>query len=629
MQYKVSFSVAVLVVVIGMIFYRSSLFNENHLGIAESTESLIQTEPDQNVTLRTLLDNQAAEFMRNAPEFATLVGIPEAVIGASYNHRLSDYSSSAARLQATRITRFISELEAIPIEQLDAQGQLNRDVTLAFYRASLPTTLLAGSSIIATGESPYVITQLTGPHIEIPAMLESQQPLNNYQDIQNYTQRVAAFPLVLAQSLETIQANANHGLIPPAAIIERTQQVLRTFIEPLASDNIIVTTLTEKVSNVSKAQADAAITQVESIVANQIYPAYQKIADFYQSLTPQAASGDGIWAQPDGDILYAHLAHILGDTEWSPEDIHQLGLREVSRIAAEMDTILSAQGYTEGNSGERVTLLSKDPRFLYSNDQTGRTQLIDDLNQQVAEVNQLAPQFFTTLPPQSVEVRRIPEFSEEGQPGGYYSPPALDGSRDGIYWINLRDTHEWPSFMLKTLTYHEAIPGHHFQIALNMNQTDLPLFRQLGFFNAYNEGWGLYAEKLAQEMGLYQDDPYGDLGRLQSEMFRAVRLVVDTGLHYKRWSREQAIQYMLDNVGNTRSEATTEIERYMVIPGQALGYMLGMLKIIELRDLAHSELGPKFSIKAFHDAVLLPGAMPMNTLEQQIKHWIQIEKHRL
>ncbi|RME69132.1 MAG: DUF885 domain-containing protein, partial [Alphaproteobacteria bacterium] len=287
-----------------------------------------------------------------------------------------------------------------------------------------------------------------------------------------------------------------------------------------------------------------------------------------------------------------------------------------------MDAILDAQGYTQGSVGERMAALAREPRFLFANDDQGRTALLAYLRELVAQVERRLPAYFADLPRQRVDVRRVPAFNEAGAPGGYYDPPGLASERPGIYWINLRDMTAWPRFGLKTLTYHETLPGHHLQVALALGLPDLPLLRRLAPFNAYVEGWALYAERLAWEIGLYDGDPFGNLGRLQDELFRAVRLVVDTGMHAKRWSREQAIAYMHRVTGNHIDEVTREIERYMAWPGQALGYKLGMMKILELRERARAALGDSFDLSAFHHEVLRAGAMPLPVLAQRIDAWI-------
>jgi uncharacterized protein (DUF885 family) len=311
-------------------------------------------------------------------------------------------------------------------------------------------------------------------------------------------------------------------------------------------------------------------------------------------------------------------------TDLEPEQVHQIGLAEVDRIKGEMFAILQDEGYdVEGKTlGEIIQALNKEERFLFPNDDDGRAMVIEEYNRILAEINANLDDAFDIRPKAGLEVKRVPEFKEEGSPGAYYNQPAMDGSRGGVFYANLRNVHESVKFGMKTLAYHEGIPGHHFQIAIQSELEGVPVFRTLGIFTAYVEGWALYSEQLAWELGFYENDPFGNLGRLQAEMFRAVRLVVDTGIHYKKWTREEAIDYMVANTGMTTTEVTTEIERYIVMPGQACAYKIGMLKILELREKAKLALGENFDLREFHNVVLKNGAVPLDILEELVDEYI-------
>jgi uncharacterized protein (DUF885 family) len=313
-------------------------------------------------------------------------------------------------------------------------------------------------------------------------------------------------------------------------------------------------------------------------------------------------------------------------TDYTPDQIHELGLSEVARITAQMDELLTAQGLTTGTVGERMQALGKDPKSQYPNTDEGRKQVLARYQAILDEVNAKMPQYFRTLPPQRLTVARVPLAAEKGSAGAYYEAAAMDGSRPGTFFANLRDTSEQPIFGMKTLSYHEGIPGHHFQISVAQNIEGVPLIRQQTLYSAYAEGWALYAERFAAEIGMYKDDPFGDLGRLQAELFRAVRLVDDTGLHAKGWTREQAIDYMVKTTGMNEAEVTSEVERYMGMPGQACAYKVGQLKILALRDRARTELGPKFNIKEFHAVVLEHGGVPLTLLEKLVDEWIASQK---
>ncbi len=298
-----------------------------------------------------------------------------------------------------------------------------------------------------------------------------------------------------------------------------------------------------------------------------------------------------------------------------------MGLEQVAEISARADALLKAQGLTQGSVGERIAALGKDPRFVYPNTDEAKDELIKELNVQMVAMQARMPEYFGRLPKSPCDIKRVPAAIEAGAPGGYYQSPALDGSRPGAYYINLRDTAEWPKWTLPTLTYHEAVPGHHFQIALQQEKPDTPLLMKVMGFSAYSEGWGLYAEQLADEIGAYENDPFGQIGYLQSLMFRAARLVVDSGLHHKRWSREQGIRYMVDTLGDQESSIATEVERYCVWPGQASSYKVGHTTWVRLREDAKKRLGSRFDIKGFHDTGLNLGGVPLTVLERTMNAW--------
>jgi uncharacterized protein (DUF885 family) len=342
---------------------------------------------------------------------------------------------------------------------------------------------------------------------------------------------------------------------------------------------------------------------------------------YFESLKPKATANHGAWALPDGENYYAWEVASNTTTDMTPDQIHALGLSEVARIAAEMDQILRDAGYTEGSIGARVQALAKAPEQLYSDTDEGRAQILKDYQTIIDEISANLGDYFSVQPKAKVKVVRVPEFSEKTAPGAYYQPPSLDGERPGTFYANLRSVAEIPKFGMRTLAYHEAVPGHHFQIAIAQELKDLPIFRRMLPFTAYAEGWALYTERVAWEAG-FQKNSLDNLGRLQAEMFRACRLVVDTGMHAKRWTREQAIQYMLDNTGMGDKEVEAEVERYLVNPGQALAYKVGMLKILELRERAREQLGDKFDIREFHNEVLKNGSMPLAVLERVIDDYI-------
>jgi uncharacterized protein (DUF885 family) len=328
----------------------------------------------------------------------------------------------------------------------------------------------------------------------------------------------------------------------------------------------------------------------------------------------KATHDAGVWRLPDGEAYYAAALVIWTTTGKKPEEIHQLGLETVKDHTARIDSLMRKIGMTQGTVGERLRAMYKDPKFQYANNDEAKDTLLANLNARVQRVRAKLPAYFGTLPKADVQIKRVPKEIEAGAPGGYYNSPSLDGKRPGIYWINLRDTSEQPKWTLPTLTYHESIPGHHLQLSIQ-REANLPLIRKVSFYSAYIEGWALYAEQLAAEMGEYDDDPTGHIGQLHDSMLRAVRLVVDTGLHGKRWSREKAVQYFVDTLGDPEAASVTEVERYSVWPGQACTYMLGKLTFLSQRARAQQTLGTKYDVRSFHDAMLLPGAVPLDLLD--------------
>jgi uncharacterized protein (DUF885 family) len=365
--------------------------------------------------------------------------------------------------------------------------------------------------------------------------------------------------------------------------------------------------------------ADEARVRIEDTV----YPAYRRLIAYFEQLDDKVEDNHGVWALPDGDALYALAIKLFTTTDYSADYIHEFGLAEVDRIQAEILGILQQEGW-DVSAGFTVVMqeLSERDEFYYSDTTEGREAILADYRAIIDEVSESLDPYFDIQHATPVEVDRIPEFREKTAPGAYYQRPAFDGSRPGTFYANLYDIKATPKYTMRTLAYHEAIPGHHFQIDIQQQQKDLPFFRRMIPFTAYTEGWALYAERVAWELGL-QEDRYDNIGRLQAELFRAVRLVVDTGIHAKRWSREQAIDYMMRNTGTTESDVVAEIERYFVMPGQALAYKIGMTKILELRELAQSELGDRFDMRQFHNVVLSNGALPLNILEEVVLDYIR------
>jgi uncharacterized protein (DUF885 family) len=589
------------------------------------------TKPINRSALDGIIDKHTVAFLQQQPTLGTALGLDDTVAG---NHRVSlpDYSPSGFDTMRETMRQAATELSALSREDLSVLDRLHLETNQIIdqYYAG-DKQFKAGFIDTWGGQIPYVVNQIWSPVMGVPTTMQDQQLVANAEQAEDYLTRLKALTKMVQQVEDKAKSDADSGVVLPENLFPNTLLFLTNFVTPPAEQHALVTSFADKLDalpELNEEQKNGLIERAAQIVQNDIYPQYAQLHSYLTDLQTRAPQGDGIWAQPGGAEFYLHQIKYQADSDLSPQQIHQIGLDEVSRISAEMDQLLSQNGRTEGTVGARMNTLADDPQFIFADSPQGREELLAYLRTQINNVMAVAPSLFATMPSQAVVVKRVPEVSQASAPGGYYSPPSLDGSRPGEFFINLRDMQAVPHFSLKTLVFHEAVPGHHFQIALNMAQTDIGIMRQNAPFNAFAEGWALYAEQVAKEMGMYEGDPWGDLGRLQGELYRAVRLVVDTGLHYKKWSRHEAIDYFHQTTGNALSDVTSEIERYMAMPGQALGYKLGMLKLLQLRELALSELGDKFDIKIFHDLILLPGARPMSLVEGDVRRWIDLVKQQ-
>jgi uncharacterized protein (DUF885 family) len=596
---------------------------------------------DPSAEFLAMADRHARAFLATAPEAATELGVGEDIAGEGYLSRLGGYAFSAHQTARTMNEDFLQELRGFDRTALTGTAAITYDVLKNAYDTAARRNQFDfggatpfGSGLPNSGDSwamtPYFLTQLTGPHLALPRMLMTQHPIDSREHIEAYLARLAEMSRALDEAAETVSTDAGLGMAPPRFAVEAILRSLRDFTAKPAAEHPLVATLTEKmkpVAEISDAERTAFSARAARLVGEAVYPAYERLADQVELTLAETNDDAGVWRLgEEGEAFYQLALTSYGAGVRSGDDVHDLGLSEVARITAEMDGLLKTAGLSQGSVAARMVQLAERPDNLYPNTDQGREALLQSLRDQVDAVMAKSGDWFGRLPATKVEVRRIPVHEENSSPGGYYTGPSLDGSRPGVYWINLKNTADNPKHSLKTLTYHEATPGHHFQTAYLRSIKDMPLMRTMLGYSEYAEGWGLYAEALAKEMGMYEGDPAGDLGRLQAELFRAARLVVDTGIHHKKWTREQAIDYMVNATGETRQSVTREIERYAVVPGQACAYKLGMLKIQELRAKAESELGTKFDIREFHDAVLSIGDSPLPVLEATINSWIAEKK---
>jgi len=590
-------------------------------GLAACGQALAQTPAaaaSASAALTALMGAIVQSFLLESPETLTSLGMDKGPM-AAMKSRLDDRSQ--AKIDADRVVFHgqMDQLRAIDRAALPQTEGVYYDA-LRFFGE----TQIMGERFPYGNGAPYTISQLTGSYQSLPDFLDTQHAIETAEDAEAYLSRIAAFPTALDQETARMQADFAAGAVPPDFIIDKTLLQLANLYETSADRMVLTTSIARRAGEKNLAGDWGA--RAQRIVEGEVYPALRRQADAMRARRADASHDAGVWRLPDGEAYYDWGIRSYTTSTLSGAEIHDLGLQQVAELSARADGLLKAQGLTQGTVGERISALGKDPSQLYPNTDAGKEQLLADLNAQMADMVTRLPQYFGRIPAAPVEIRRVPTFIEAGAPGGYYNSPALDGSRPGAYYINLRDTAEWPRMQLPTLTYHEASPGHHHQIALQQEQPGRPLLMQVLGFSAYSEGWALYSEQLADEMGVYENNPIGQIGYLQSLLFRATRLVADSGLHHKRWSRERTIRYMVDTLGDSETAVTTEVERYCVWPGQASSYKVGHNKWVELRARAQAALGDRFDIKAFHDAGMNAGGVPLTVLDKIMTDWIAAQR---
>jgi uncharacterized protein (DUF885 family) len=573
-------------------------------------------------TVNELANRQAILFLVGNPELFTAIGIADGTLFDRHSGKLTEVGIKQRDANYARAMKFDAQVKEFDRAKLNLQDQLTYEILLDQYETYLSFQKFDWLS----SEGLYPISPMWGTQVNLINFLETQHVVKNEKTAVNYVKRLEATGAKLDAVTAEMMRQAKLGVILPVSLLDKARGGIGDTLKPSPKDNPLVTTFVARMQTakgIEAAQQAQLADQAKDVVAEQIYPAFNRMTAALDSLRPVAAiQAAGVSRLPDGVAYYEAALKQNTTTNYTPEEIHALGLSEVARINTEMNALLVSQGLSVGSVAERVQALHKDPRFLLPNTDAGRKQLIGKYQQILDEVNARMPEYFQTVPKDKLLVARVPAAAEQGSAGAYYQQGAMDGSRPGTFYANLRDVHETATWTMKTLAYHEGIPGHHFQAATAQNLKGLPFIRQQTLYSAYAEGWALYAEQLAAEIGMYKDDPFGDLGRLEAEMFRAARLVVDTGIHAKGWTREQAISYMVGATGMNESEVISEVERYMGQPGQACAYKVGQLKILALREHAMKALGPRFDIKAFHAVVLENGGLPLTLLERLVEEWI-------
>jgi uncharacterized protein (DUF885 family) len=572
------------------------------------------TRASEDARLRALLDRIFYARLEAAPEQATTLGLDKGE-RANLRFLLSDASGAGRLDQTARARRELEQLRAIDRSRLGPDAAIDYDVV----QYGLAGTIAGGRFPYGSNEgdsySPYVLSHLSGPYRRVPDFLDNQHPIETKTDVEAYLARLSAFPKAIDQSGELQQADAARGVIAPDYVLDRMLGLLRALRDQPAARTQLVASLDRRARTAGMAGGHGATA--EKIVITGVFPALDRQIALVTDLRRRAAHDAGVWRLPDGEAYYAGALEAATTTKLGAEEIHRLGLEQVASLEAELDPILRGAGLTRGTAGERLAELNKRPEQLFPNTDAGKAALVAELDRQIAEMNARLPEAFATLPKARVIARRVPPAIETGSPGAYYEVPPLDGSRPGIYSINLRDTFDRPKFGLRTLTHHEATPGHHMQGTLALESTQIPLIRRHAYYSSYGEGWALYAEQLADELGMYEGRPLERAGMLQSFLFRATRLVVDTGIHARRWSREQATDYFIRTTGIARGRSQNEIDRYTVWPGQATSYKIGHLTWLRLRDQVRAKQGEQFDLKQFHEILRL-GTMPLAVLERVV-----------
>ncbi len=567
-----------------------------------------------------LLADGAEELLAEYPENASMLGLDRDA-RAALKSRLTDRSPQGVTGAAKAAAARLKKLEAVDRGQLATATRRNLEVSEIAHRLALEGYRFPYGDVailnrdVSYRNSPYAVAQNTGAFVEIPDFLDSHHTIATASDAQAYIARMEAYASALDGETARLRHDSSAGVILPTFLLDKTVQQLRVGrAKPVAAWSI-VDGFIKRTANISPALGGHA----KSIAETKIAPALERQIAELTRQRALATHDAGVWKLPDGEAYYAWALRAGTTTDLTPAEVHQLGLEQLRMLQARMDPLLRAQGLTQGTAGQRMAALGKDRRNLFPNTDAGREQILAYVNARIADMRTRLPRAFTMLVAGKINVKRVPPSIENGAPDGYAGPGTIDGSQPGLYYINLRDTSIWPRYALPTLSYHEGIPGHVWQGEYTYK---LPLIRSLLQFNAYSEGWALYAEQLGDELGAYDGDPLGKLGYLQSLAFRACRLVVDTGIHAKRWTREQAIQWFATSNGSTVLEVQNEVDRYCAWPGQACGYKVGHSEINKLRDKARAAMGSRFDLRLFDDAVVKDGNMPLTLLDQVIAEFI-------
>lgn len=585
------------------------------LGLSFAPTALF-AQGSADARLEALFTRLMTENVARSPELATQLGFDRGA-NAALKGQLTPRTAERAAEDLARLKRALAELGAIDGQALSPANRLNREVVLYQLTGQTVAPERFGLDSVVR---PYRIFQQGGAYFSVPDFLNTAHTVRDAADAEAYLSRLAAFATVLDQETARQREEAARGYLAPDWSLALTLAQMKALRGQPAATSTMVRSLADRARGANIAGDWQG--RATRIVSDTVYPALDRQIATIEQLRPTTRPGDGAGRLPRGDEIYAAALAQMTTTTMSPDEVHRMGLSDVAELSAELDAILRKQGLTKGGVGARLAQLNARPDQVYPDTPAGRAALIASLNEDVKRMSALLPSQFATLPTQPLEIRAVPVEIQDGASNGYYRSAALDGSRPAIFFINLKDLADWPKYTLPTLSYHEGVPGHHLQISLTQESKDIPLIRKLGGFSAYSEGWALYSESLADEAGVYQGSPLGRAGMLQSYLFRAARLVVDTGLHAKGWSREKATDYMVETTGMARPRTQREIERYCTQIGQACSYKVGHGVWSRLREESQRALGRRFDIKWFHE-VLKEGPMPLTILEARVRERVK------
>jgi uncharacterized protein (DUF885 family) len=589
--------------------------------LAVAARGVAAPAPGQVAQLNLLMDEFFQENLVAQPEGATELAL-DVGKNAGLKAKLEDVSTGGmARARALNAER-IRKLKALDRKQFKGMDRVNYDTVLYVEESTKPLMDLDIGGRDGFSPSCYVLSPITGAYQRVPVMLDAKHSIATAADAEAYLARLDGFATVLDANTDRFRHDVGKGVVPPDFLLDITigqLGALRT-----ASDKSDLVASLERRASAKGLSGYGA--RAAALYDQKVGPALDRQIAALKAVRPQATHDAGVWRFKDGPAFYAANLRYTTTTNMTPQEVHKMGLDQAAEIGARLEVLLRKRGLTQGTIGERIKGLYKDPTLYYPNTDPGRAELLAYLQAQLKEVETRLPRMFDRLPHQQIEARRVPPNIEDGSPLAYSESAPMDRSRPGTINFNLKDTAEWPKWNLPSTLYHEGLPGHQLQGGLAQESQGIPLLRKNMYFSGYGEGWALYAEQLAYELGMYETDPLGEIGWLKAQIFRAGRCVVDTGMHTMRWSREQAIEYLMALDGDALGSTTREVQRYCAIPAQACSYKIGHTYWNRQRDRAKAALGARFDIKAFHDAGLLSGAMPLDVLGDAIGDYIAAAK---